>query len=140
MTTAEIFADYLGLTPENAPWAYFSDLCPRCNGWCNVYIGLVPSRCPVCKGPGKEYQFTATSPLAEKPTPGWASVLLRWRLFNEIEVYWKSGVQTFDACVAPQCDMFNALTPERAMCLAMIDADPDLRARCEAASDWEVVK
>ena len=66
--------------------------------------------------------------------------MLRWRLFNEIEVYWKSGVQTFDACVAPQCDMFNALTPERAMCLAMIDADPDLRARCEAASDWEVVK
>lgn len=117
MTTAEIFADYLGLTPEVAPWAY---------GKMSFQTG--------------QKRITATSPLAEKPTPGWASVLLRWRLFNEIEVYWKSGVQTFDACVAPQCDMFNALTPERAMCLAMIDADPDLRARCEAASDWEVVK
>lgn len=140
MTTAEIFADYLGLTPEGAPWA-FDRLCPICDR-------------DICAGDGRYnfeclagHQFdapkhilTATSPLAEKPTPGWASVLLRWRLFNEIEVYWKSGVQTFDACVAPQCDMFNALTPERAMCLAMIDADPDLRARCEAASDWEVVK
>lgn len=139
MTTAEIFADYLGLTPENAPWAYFSDLCPRCNGWCNVYIGLVPSRCPVCKGSGKENQFTATSPLAEKPTPGWLEVLVCSPLVGFV----CGGAQRHEdgylavAITKDHDDSVDATDPHptRAVALALLAADPSLRARCEAASD-----
>ena len=116
-TTAEIFADYLGLTPEGAPWAWTEE-CGHC-------------------GRGQAPQFTATSPLAEKPTPGWLEVLVNYPSFYAID---RCDYNAFCASIGdddnPDCPTkAEATHPTRAVALALLAADPILRARCEAASD-----
>lgn len=134
-TTAEIFADYLGLTPEGAPWAY-DRLCPICDR-------------DICAGDGRYnfeclagHQFdapkhilTATSPLAEKPTPGWLEVLVCAKRFAWLD---PCGGREFYAVAAHDTENHRSgmdAHPTRAVALALLAAAPDLRARCEQASD-----
>lgn len=135
MTTAEVFADYLGLTPENAPWAYDAT-CNLCRGNYILSEGdmhTLPYHCPNCfKGVLHSPRLTATSPLAPEPTPGWLEALVRHKKFNGLCNYrgnrfraqWGETAITF----APH--------PTHAVARALIAADPTLRAACERASDY----
>ena len=134
MTTAEIFADYLGLTPEGAPWA-FDRLCPICDR-------------DICAGDGRYnfeclagHQFddpkhilTATSPLAEKPTPGWLEVLVRHKSFSRLIRHDATDYQGI-AWLFGMGVHGESTHPTRAVALALLAAAPDLRARGEQASD-----
>ena len=121
MTTAEIFADYLGLTPEGAPWAWTFHEDSKGNE-------LFPP------------SLTATSPLAEKPTTGWCEALI---MKSHNLVLYGPDYQAEDCVARVDGDLRTTGTaahPTRAVALALLAADPDLRARCEQASDWEAVK
>lgn len=77
MTTAEVFAEYLGLTPKNAPWAYGFVDCPTCKGRGMVSQPVIRAMQPCECGDGTVRAVTATSPLAPEPTPGWLEVRRR---------------------------------------------------------------
>lgn len=121
-TTADVFADYLGMTEENATWAYSV---PEIRGRCGQ---TMPT-----------YQFIATSPFAPDPTPGWLYVMAKHHSFscvmrhdvNDYQgIVWKNGMGEFG----------NERDPIHAVARALVAADPALRARLEACGDWEGVK
>lgn len=121
-STAAVFADYCGMTPENAGWAYNS----------MVYASG-----------RRESEFTATSPLAPAPTPGWLEVLLKAPIFEAL--FPSSGVfcaecGIFDGEERTGCHRIRAAHPTHAVALALVAADTALRARLEACGDWEGVR
>lgn len=149
MTTAEIFAEHLALTPENAPWAFGRNIfCMKCD----AYVGRASSPyCKACKAVGyveERAYLTATSPLAEKPTPGWLEALVMCGLFASLSrTPCKFDFPDYFHCVTADDPSTPENTfmygtfgyPTNAVALALLAADPDLRARCEAAEDWGTV-
>ena len=118
MTTAEIFADYLGMTPANAAWAY---------------------RSVVYASGRREHTLTATSPLAPEPTPGWLEVLVRHKSFGGlVPLDSQSG---FKAYISDWRTRIHTkyTHPTHAVARALLAADLTLRARCQEASDWREV-
>ena len=141
MTTAEVFRDYLGLTPESAPWAFGRNIfCMKCDG----YIGRASS--PYCKKCGaigyveERSYLTATSPLAPKPDPAWLYELV----IGSDELTLFGPTPGSHGCVARIADNHSTdgveVNPIHAVCRALIAADPDLRARLEACEDWKEVQ
>lgn len=131
MTTAQVFADYLGLTPENAPWAFGRNIfCMKCN----AYVGRASSPyCKNCKAVGyveERPHLTATSPLAPEPTPGWLEVMVRHK---HGVLYW--GERSCHAAYEghPLSEQFH---PTHAVALALIKSNPALRSACERAGDY----
>lgn len=137
MTTAQIFADYLGLTPENAPWAFGDTACELCGGvggwWTVAGDGAEQeTQCPTCYH-GRIQGLTATSPLAPEPTPGWLEALVRHKEFVRLEAQHYDGPFVAEYVCSP--DIY-ATHPTHAVARALIAADPTLRAACERASDY----
>lgn len=125
-STAAVFAAYLGMTPENAGWAYTSGFVGGQHGAARIRTTL-----------------TATSPLSAAPTPGWLEVLLKAPIFEAL--FPSSGVfcaecGIFDGEERTGCHRIRAAHPTHAVALALVAADPALRARLEACGDWEGVK
>lgn len=138
MTTAEVFSNYLGLTPENAPWAFDYVVCPECHGTSYIHNVDESSRCLRCEGRGmathaysRALILTATSPLAPEPTPGWLEALIR-RGFD------LTNYGSHFEGSARECGVLyevNATHPTHAVARALIAADPALRSACEVADD-----
>ena len=121
MTTAEVFADYLGLTPENAPWAWTRHEDRKGN---ELF----------------EPTLTATSPLAPEPTPGWLETLMRVRNFLYLGMNDEDGLPEFysrayNESAGNESGGFLCAHPTHAVARALIAADPTLRAACERAGE-----
>lgn len=140
MTTAQVFANYLGLTPANAPWAYTAE-CPICLNAALPGGGSSDYEC--CYG----HQFdeprmmlTATSPLAPEPTPGWLEALVRHERFWGLRKNTNTKLYTaeFKTTEAHACDFVFVNRPNDvlATALAFMSADPALRSACERAADY----
>ena len=142
MTTAEVFADYLGLTPENAPWAWTNAECERCNGLGHIRVCVHGSvfcneKCPKCKGAKYDPPtLTATSPLAPEPTPGWLYVMAKHHSFSRVIRHDATDYQGV-AWMAGMGQHADDSDPIHAAARALIAADPTLREACERASDYE---
>lgn len=137
ITTSEVFRDYLGMTPESAPWAFGRNIfCMKCDG----YVGRASS--PYCKKCGaigyveERSYLTATSPLAPAPNPAWLYELVGCESFRQMTKFpGKFDVISGDYILGGRAD-----NPIHAVCRALIAADPDLRARLEACEDWKEVQ
>ena len=116
MTTAEVFSDYLGLTPENAPWAYDFDVAEF------LCLDVPP--------------LTATSPLAPEPTPGWLEALVM-RSHRVVLYGTRIGGTDYLATLDGVFEGVESTHPTHAVARALIAADPDLCARLEACEDWK---
>lgn len=142
MTTAQVFADYLWLTEESAPWAY-GFACPLC-GDLPVFTsnGVEAYECGACFAGFREPEriLTATSPLAPSPTPGWLETLVQ----ASCGLVFFGPTRGDDGCVARMDGGLSAdglsAHPTHAVALAMLAADPDLRAACAACEDWDNYK
>lgn len=140
MTTAKVFAEHCGLTPESATWAYGKRYFYDCRCGKDCYDTACEDDMPECSACGNAMQYaysatclTATSPLAPSPTPGWLESFfmrkdLRLRLLTFPDVY--------DATAGRDCLLQRAAHPTHAVALTLIAADPALRAACEACEDW----
>lgn len=145
MTTAQVFADYLGLTPENAPWAFGDTACELCGGvggwWTVAGDGAEQeTQCPTCYH-GRIQGITATSPLAPEPTPGWLEGFMKRHICGLIAEWpgkfrarahmWSEEAKDrrYYEAIAPH--------PTHAAARALIAADHTLREACERAADYE---
>ena len=141
MTTAQIFADYLGLTPEIAPWAWSVRACGNCHGkgkmW-SYFAGWTEEPCVVCNGKKEIKRLTATSPLAPKPTPGWLEVLVGHERFSGLNKGFYAFAQ-FHSSPTKASSKHCFAHPTHAVARALTAADPDLCARLEACEDWKEV-
>lgn len=113
MTTSQVFADYLAMTPASAPWAFEVH-----------YVRNEP----------ESATLTATSPLAENPDHGWLYVLVQTKHFH-----WLDPNTTGFFAVAMD-DVGHerraiAHNPIHAVARVLIAADPTLRARLDACED-----
>ena len=139
MTTAEVFSDYLGLTPDNAPWAFGDTACELCGGvggwWTVAGDGAEQeTQCPTCYH-GRIQGITATSPLAPEPTPGWLEVLAMNERFSRLI---RHDATEYEG-MAWLCGMgvrSENPHPTHAVARALIAGDPTLREACERASDY----
>ena len=125
MTTAQIFADYLGLTIENAPWAFEEHTEPDTKCGRTGYYTVT---------------LTATSPLAPEPTPGWLEGFVKRHICGLIAEWpgkfrarahmWSEEAKDrrYYEAIAPH--------PTHAAARALIAADHTLREACERASDY----
>ena len=145
MTTSQVFADYLGMTPESAPWA-FGVACPKCGD--TDYneepkmIGFGSElECCSCRwkytGLNCGFALTTTSPLAPNPDHGWLYVMVVKS--NGLTLFGPSPGDP--GCVARidgrlRNDGIHD-NPIHAVARALVAADPDLRARLEACEDWK---
>ncbi len=131
-TTAAVFARICGLTPEAHEWAYG---CPECRGpfaalndteyecWPNPHVFTHP-------------KLTATSPLAEAPTAGWLEALVRHAAFDGLGIndfgkgFFAQSKKELGRAAGPY-----ATHPTHAVALALVAADPALKAELQACSD-----
>lgn len=123
-TTAEVFSNYLGLTPENAPWAWTRHEDRKGN---ELF----------------EPTLTATSPLAPEPTPGWRERMEQHRAFIALErlcaprMYRATCLIYGNGKYQGETVKFDEPHPTHAVARALITSDPTLREACERASDYE---
>lgn len=143
MTTAEVFSNYLGLTPENAPWAFgVRKRCSKCNKsddpawrvrclWCG-YEGEkgMPWYTPL------EHYVTATSPLAPEPTPGWLEALVMSDCFSGLGKGGKGGFTCIGSPIRKYINMRTNTHPTHAVARALLAADNTLLATCMQCKDW----
>jgi hypothetical protein len=143
MTTAQAFADYLGMTPASATWA-FDPICKHCDSTL-LFPALNEDptigddfECNYCDNRfhalEAKHIFTATSPLAEKPDHGWLYVMVQAKHFH-----WLDPNTTGFFAVAMD-DVGHerraiAHNPIHAVARVLIAADPTLRARLDACED-----
>lgn len=130
---AQIFADTLGLTPETAGWAFCRNIfCMKCD----AYVGHASSPyCKTCRAVGyveERSYLTATSPLAEHPTPGWLEAFVGHAMFrgldpcpNGFTACWATDKWTdVQICVNRETD-----NPVHACAHALMAANPTLAQR-----------
>lgn len=144
MTTAEVFSNYLGLTPENAPWAFGDAACELCGGaggwWTVAGDGAEQeTQCPACYH-GRVQGLTATSPLAPEPTPGWLEALVKWHAFLSLGYYSADYTAFVLDDVGRHINGVPATHPTHAVARALIASAPALREACERAGDYENYK
>lgn len=131
MTTTQVFADYCGLTPESAPWAWTEILwCPKCDS------SSLSCTCGFNTQLTYKQVFAATSPLAPSPTPGWLEALVRHADFFELAQV-RGG---FSVCCRSDFIAEPIRNPTHAVARALLKTDPALRAQCESCEDWALYK
>ncbi len=138
MTTAEVFANYLGLTPANAPWAFEKwRYCTECG-----MPQVLDEPAPCCPSGHCYHRLTATSPLAPEPTPGWRERLEEHRAFIALErlcaprMYRATCLIYGNGEDQGETIKFDDTHPTHAVAHALIAADPALRSACERAADY----
>lgn len=140
-TTAEVFTQYLGLTPENAPWAFGDTACELCGGvggwWTVAGDGAEQeTQCPTCYH-GRIQGLTATSPLADNCDDGWLRWLVACERMDGLSRFPNGEYAATCWCDNKSYAYIKAAHPTHAVARALIAADPTLRAACERASDYD---
>jgi hypothetical protein len=144
MTRAETLAKHLGdaASYDKAPWLYrrrsvhFCSACKHTTSSPSTFRGK-NAICPNCSSVYEKHTriyLSTPDPLSDHTDAlVWLGALVGWSCFNQLQVYWKDDGRHYQACDAPNCEFYDALSPVQAIIAAMRAADPALDAAMERA-------
>jgi len=135
MTKAEVLAEYLCLTPDNAPWAFERKICSLCRGHFRLHEGsdyILPYDCPNCIN-GREVNFTLTAPspfASGTAADVWLGPLVRHEEFRALQRF----PSKYDSYATRRLMCGRDTEPTAAIVRAMMAADPEFAKRMDEAT------